>query len=1201
MRPLALLLVFLATLACSHAQDPRITEFMPSNVTGIRDEDNTVQDWIEIWNPSLSARTAMINWRLTNGVTTWTLPAFDLPPEERVIIWASGKNRRVSTAPLHTDFTLDGAGGTLTLLRPVPNETAVSTFTYPAVADDVSYGRDTAEPVLTGAYTNPTPGATNNYSGTGAAGKVTFSAVGRTFTGSFELVLSEATPMAGAEIRYTITDPAAVIRAPPVPTTLNSRLYTGPLTISTSVMVRARVFKTGLLPGETESEAFLLLDTNSNAFTSTMPVIAISNFQAGQPPDANPDQNAYMWVFAPGGDGITRLTSTPVIATRVGIDRRGSSTIGNPKYNLNVEARKARDDDDNNIPLLGMSSHSDWVFHAPFGFDRSLLHNPLAFVMSNIIGRYAPRNRMAEVFVDVDGAALTFNNNASGNYFGVYNILEKIRRGEDRVDIKRLEMYDNDPVAKTGGVILKVDRNDPGDAGFGTPHQGAIQFYYPKETELLSAQRDPQEQNIRSFVLAMDLSFYTPTFNDPVTGYRKYVDVDAAVDHHLVNVWTFNVDTLRLSGYFHKDRGINAKVVYGPVWDFDRALSSTDGRDANPATWRSQTGDLGTDFFNYNWWNRMFNDIDFYQKYIDRWQNLRRNVYAPVSINAEIDALNNEISSTAIVRDHGRWQQTKRAWTSPFTGTVYPAPFAAPATGQIAEVQRLKDWLQQRANFMDSQWVGPVDGSLPPGNVAPGTQITLSGPVGATIYYTLDGTDPRPPGGLVPTGVNVFTYDGTPITVNSTTRILARGYNAAWTARTGANNPPLASKWSGRRDLRYSTDPAAGIGSLMITELNYHPADPTAAELLVNPAFQEDDFEFTELKNIGATPLDLGGVQLSGETSFSFLGDQAITIAPGAFVIVAANPEAFIARYGNAFNVLGVPPVGNLDNAGGPITLKASNGTPILDFIYDDAWYPLTDGDGYTLALYDPLAANAAFSTPANWRRSAALGGSPGANEPNLAPTSNAGLDLDGNVTAVALAGSASDDRLPAPPNTITYAWSQVSGPGAANFTAPTSASTSASFSLPGVYVLRLAVNDSLLAHTDDVTVFARDTPAAWLARNPGIGTLDDDFEADGRTNFMEFALGLDPRAFDNASAPTAVLENGHLTLTYTRIKPPSLVTYAVEVSDDLSSFRAPNPGEVIEQVLSDTGILQTVKLIDSVSISGQLQRFLRLRISPTP
>ena len=53
-----------------------------------------------------------------------------------------------------------------------------------------------------------------------------------------------------------------------------------------------------------------------------------------------------MWVFQPGTDGRTRLSADPTLATRVVIDRRGSSTINNAKYNLNVEARKSRDDDD---------------------------------------------------------------------------------------------------------------------------------------------------------------------------------------------------------------------------------------------------------------------------------------------------------------------------------------------------------------------------------------------------------------------------------------------------------------------------------------------------------------------------------------------------------------------------------------------------------------------------------------------------------------------------------------------------------------------------------------------------------------------------------------------------------------------------------------------------------------------------------------
>ena len=148
-------------------------------------------------------------------------------------------------------------------------------------------------------------------------------------------------------------------------------------------------------------------------------------------------------------------------------------------------------------------------------------------------------------------------------------------------------------------------------------------------------------------------------------------------------------------------------------------------------------------------------------------------------------------------------------------------------------MQRLKDYLQQRANFFDSQWVGPVNASVAEGNVATGTQVALTGPAGGTIYYTLNGADPRPSGGGVPSGV--LLYSGTPITINATTRIRARAYNASWTALTGLNNPALVSKWSGLTNVRYSTDTLSAAGNLVVTEVNYHPTDPTAAELAINP------------------------------------------------------------------------------------------------------------------------------------------------------------------------------------------------------------------------------------------------------------------------------------------------------------------------------------------------------------------------------
>ena len=288
----------------------------------------------------------------------------------------------------------------------------------------------------------------------------------------------------------------------------------------------------------------------------------------------------------------------------------------------------------------------------------------------------------------------------------------------------------------------------------------------------------------------------------------------------------------------------------------------------------------------------------------------------------------------------------------------------------------------------------------------------------------------------------------------------------------------------------------------------------------------------------------------------------------------------------------------DLSNSGEQVTLLAVGGATILDLIYADSWFPGTDGPGFTLVIYDPLAAPTAFSTVANWRQSAVLGGSPGANEPNLAPLVNAGADLSGFVTGVSISGSVSDDRLPDPPKALTFTWSQISGPGATTLLPPAAASATASFSQPGVYTLRLTVSDSSLAVADDVVVTAKDTPEAWLARYPDIGGFEDDFDGDGRSNLLELALGTDPTLGDTAFAEKTTMENGHLTITYTRIKPPSAVLYAIEVADQLASFRSPNVGEITEQILTDNGVIQTVKAIDSASSSAQSNRYLRLRIS---
>ena len=112
--------------------------------------------------------------------------------------------------------------------------------------------------------------------------------------------------------------------------------------------------------------------------------------------------------------------------------------------------------------------------------------------------------------------------------------------------------------------------------------------------------------------------------------------------------------------------------------------------------------------------------------------------------------------------------------------------------------------------------------------------------------------------------------------------------------------------------------------------------------------------------------------------------------------------------------------------------------------------------------------------------------------ETNQAPTVTAGLDQAETLpTAVTLDGTVTDDGLPTPPMVSTL-WSVTSGPGPVTFGAATSVDTTASFTVEGVYVLRLTADDGALTAFDDVTVHmaapSDETPPTVVLTAPTAG-----------------------------------------------------------------------------------------------------------------
>ena len=89
----------------------------------------------------------------------------------------------------------------------------------------------------------------------------------------------------------------------------------------------------------------------------------------------------------------------------------------------------------------------------------------------------------------------------------------------------------------------------------------------------------------------------------------------------------------------------------------------------------------------------------------------------------------------------------------------------------------------------------------------------------------------------------------------------------------------------------------------------------------------------------------------------------------------------------------------------------------------------------------------------------------------NQPPSVDAGSDQAISLPATAsLQGTVSDDGLPAGGG-LSVAWSQDSGPGIATFTPPDSVTSTATFSAPGTYVVRLSATDSQLSASDTLTM----------------------------------------------------------------------------------------------------------------------------------
>ena len=252
----------------------QITEFLSSNQnTGFVDEDGASSDWIEVYN-SGPEEVDLAGWHLTDDPvqpTRWQFPSHKLAADEYVVVFASGKDRTISGAPLHTNFKLSRSGEYVALVQPdgvtINTQFGTPESDYPEQLSDISYGpTSTSDPVEFGVFYMPvpTPGAANEPGVLGRIDDTRFS-VDRGFYSAADLqpggALADGVTITAvgpddvdSQIYYT-TDGSQPSSDNP-----SATLYSNPIQITTTTTLRAIAVADRYLASNVDTHTYLFVD-----------------------------------------------------------------------------------------------------------------------------------------------------------------------------------------------------------------------------------------------------------------------------------------------------------------------------------------------------------------------------------------------------------------------------------------------------------------------------------------------------------------------------------------------------------------------------------------------------------------------------------------------------------------------------------------------------------------------------------------------------------------------------------------------------------------------------------------------------------------------------------------------------------------------------------------------------------------------------
>jgi hypothetical protein len=246
----------------------QISEFVADDNFSLKDGNNNSADWIELHNPN-NTSADLTGYALSDDVTKptqWMFPAgVTIAPHGYLIVFADSANTSLDAGgKLHANFGLNKDGGESLILTASNGVAVVDAITnFPGQTEDLAYGRTLDGPWK---FLEPTPGAANIATAyEGWLSPVDFDHERGWYSNSFSLAISNPNP--GATMYWSMDGSEP------------TNIYTDPLLITNVTGVRASVSRAGYKSPRTQTHSYLFLNgiVNSTNISATYRAATYTN------------------------------------------------------------------------------------------------------------------------------------------------------------------------------------------------------------------------------------------------------------------------------------------------------------------------------------------------------------------------------------------------------------------------------------------------------------------------------------------------------------------------------------------------------------------------------------------------------------------------------------------------------------------------------------------------------------------------------------------------------------------------------------------------------------------------------------------------------------------------------------------------------------------------------------------------------------